>query len=82
MRLTGDLNDLFELFFENYLEKSGDEELLEVIAPFIAFRATVVARPTWYPSLSYDVRRTLFNFLENVMASKKFNYRDANSYLA
>ena len=82
LRLTGDLKDLFELFFENYLEKSGDGELLEVIAPFIAFRATVVASPTWYPLLSDDVRRKLFNFLENVMASKKFNYRDANGYLA
>ncbi|HOV82385.1 MAG TPA: phosphotransferase [Methanothrix sp.] len=81
LRLTGDLKDLFELFFENYLEKTGDEELLEVIAPFFAFRATVVASPTWYPLLSDDVRRSIFNFLENVLASKKFNYRDVNSYL-
>jgi hypothetical protein len=82
LRLTGDLKDIFELFFENYLEKSGDEELLEVIAPFFAFRALVVASPTWYPLCSEDVRRTLFNFLENVLGSKKFNYRDVNSYLA
>ncbi len=81
-RLTGDLKDLFELFFENYLDKSGDEELLEVIAPFFAFRAMVVASPTWYPLLSEDTRRTLFNFLENVLGSKEFNYRDVNSYLA
>ena len=82
LRLTGDLKDLFELFFESYLEKTGDEELLEVIAPFFAFRAVVVASPTWYPLLSDDVRRALFNFLENVLAAKKFNYRDVNSYLA
>lgn len=82
LRLTGDLKDIFELFFENYLEKSGDEELLEVIAPFFAFRAMVVASPTWYPLLSDDVRRALFNFLENVLASKRFNYRDVNSYLS
>ncbi len=82
LRLTGDLKDLFELFFENYLEKTGDEEMLEVIAPFFAFRAVVVASPTWYPLLSDDVRRTLFNFLENVLACKQFNYRDVNSYLA
>jgi len=82
LRLTGDLKDLFELFFENYLEKTGDDELLEVIALFFAFRAVVVASPTWYPLLSDDVRRALFNFLENVLAAKKFNYRDVNSYLA
>jgi hypothetical protein len=82
LRLTGDLKDLFELFFENYLDKSGDEGLLEVIAPFFAFRALVVASPTWYPLCSDDVRRTLFNFLENMLGSKGFNYRDVNSYLA
>lgn len=81
LRLTGDLKDLFELFFENYLEKTGDDELLEVIAPFFAFRAIVVASPTWYPLLSDDVRRVLFNFLENVLASERFNYRDVNGYL-
>jgi hypothetical protein len=81
LRLTGDLKDLFELFFENYLEKTGDDELLEVIAPFFAFRAVVVASPTWYPLLSDDVRRALFNFLERVLASKRFNFRDVNSYL-
>jgi hypothetical protein len=82
LRLTGDLKDLFELFFENYLEKTGDEELLDVIAPFFAFRAVVVASPTWYPLLSNDVRRTLFNFLENVLNAKRFDYTDVNSYLA
>ncbi len=82
LRLSGDLKDLFELFFENYIDKSGDEELLEVVAPFFAFRALVVASPTWYPLISDDVRRSIFNFLENVLGSKKFNYRDVNSYLA
>ncbi|HON35075.1 MAG TPA: phosphotransferase [Methanothrix sp.] len=81
LRLTGDLKDLFELFFENYLDKTGDDELLEVIAPFFAFRAVVVASPTWYPLLSDDVRRAIFNFLENVLASERFNYRDVNAYL-
>lgn len=80
-RLSGDLKDLFELFFERYLEKTGDDSLLEVIAPFFAFRAMVVASPTWYPLLNDDVRRTLFNFMENVLGSEAFNYRDVNSYL-
>jgi len=74
------LEDLFELFFENYLDKTGDDELLEVIAPFFAFRLW-----SWpaqlVPLLSDDVRRALFNFLRNVLASKRFNFRDVNSYL-
>jgi tRNA A-37 threonylcarbamoyl transferase component Bud32 len=80
-RLTGDLQELFELFFENYLDITQDHELLEVIAPFFAFRAAVVASPTWYPLLSGQTRRILFNFLENVLRSKRFDYRDVNSYL-
>jgi hypothetical protein len=81
LSLAGGLKDIFELFFENYLDKTGDEELLRVIAPFFAFRMMVVASPTWYPLLSGDVRRTLFNFLENVLDSEEFNYKKVNSYL-
>jgi hypothetical protein len=81
LRLEGGLKDLFELFFENYLDRTGDEELLSVIAPFFAFRMMVVASPTWYPLLSGDVRRNLFNFLENVLDSEEFDYKKVNSYL-
>ena len=81
LRLEGGLADLFELFFENYLDRTGDEELLSVIAPFFAFRMMVVASPTWYPLLSGDVRRTLFNFLENVLDAEEFDYRQVNRYL-
>ena len=81
LSLEGGLADLFELFFENYLDKTGDDELLRVIAPFFAFRMMVVASPTWYPLLSGDVRRTLFNFLENVLDAEEFDYKQVNRYL-
>jgi hypothetical protein len=81
LRLAGGLKELFDLFFQNYLEKTNDRELLKVIAPFFAFRATVVASPTWYPLLSGDVRRTLFNFLENVLEDEEFDYLHVNKYL-
>ena len=32
-----------------YIEASGDDELLEVLPPFLAFRALVIAHPRWYP---------------------------------
>ena len=81
LKLEGGLAALFELFFENYLDKTGDEELLSVIAPFFAFRMVVVASPTWYPLLTGDVRRALFNFLENVLDAEEFDYRRVNEYL-
>jgi aminoglycoside phosphotransferase (APT) family kinase protein len=81
LRLEGGLAALFELFFENYLDKTGDEELLSVIASFFAFRMVVVASPTWYPLLNRDVRRALFNFLENVLDAEEFDYKRVNRYL-
>jgi aminoglycoside phosphotransferase family enzyme len=82
MLLSGGLKDLFELFFDNYLDKTGDEELLEVIPPFFAFRAVVVASPTWYPRLSHNVRRAVFNFLGNVLRENRFDYRNIAKYFS
>ncbi|MDD1753503.1 MAG: aminoglycoside phosphotransferase family protein, partial [Methanotrichaceae archaeon] len=82
LMLADGLKELFELFYDNYLSLTGDEEILEVVAPFYAFRAIVVASPTWYPLLSDDIRRTLFNFLENVLKADCFDYRDVNKYIS
>ena len=41
----------------------------------------VVASPTWYPLLTGDVRRALFNFLENVLDAEEFDYKRVNRYL-
>ncbi len=81
LKLEGGLEALFEQFFENYLDKTGDEQLLQVIAPFFAFRMMVVASPTWYPLLSDDVRRALFNFAENLLDEDEFDYKAVNRYL-
>src|SRR3990172_11378571 len=35
------------LFFDEYIKASGDEELPQVVAPFFAFRAAVVANPVF-----------------------------------
>jgi hypothetical protein len=66
---------------ENYLVKSGDFEMLQLIQPFYAFRALVVASPVWYPTLDASVRIRLFNFIDNVLAADEFDYEDVNRYL-
>jgi len=43
-RLEGDFERLFRGFWARYLERSGDLEMLEVAAPFFAFRALVMAK--------------------------------------
>ena len=71
---------LWNIFFETYLDKTGDEELLSVIQPFYAWRGLVVASPIWYPNLKYEVRRSLFNFINNVLDSDVFDYKNVEGY--
>jgi len=59
---------LFTLFVETYLRDSGDDELLEVLPPFLAFRALVIGHPRWYPTLSPGVREALLGFARTLMA--------------
>jgi len=73
--------EMYELFFNNYIERTGDEELLRVIQPFYVFRSLVVASPIWYPNLDPSVRTKLFNFINNILDSDEFDYRNVNSYL-
>ncbi len=79
--LAGPFRELYELFFNNYLEKTGDYEVLRVIQPFYVFRGLVVASPIWYPTLEPGVRTKLFNFINNVLESEEFEYKNVNSYL-
>ena len=79
--LAGPFREMYELFFDNYLERTGDRELLEVIQPFYVFRSLVVASPIWYPNLEPGVRVKLFNFINNILESEMFDYQDVNSYL-
>jgi hypothetical protein len=53
---------LFQAFVDTYLASSGDHELLDVLPPFFAFRALVIAHPRWYPTLSDATRRALLTF--------------------
>jgi hypothetical protein len=80
--LAGVFERLWRLFWENYLRKTGDREILEVVQPFYAWRGLVVASPVWYPSLSMDVRVKLFNFIRNVLQCEKFDLSAVNSYIS
>jgi len=80
--LVGPFERLFHLFWDHYLELTRDEEILRVIQPFYAWRALVVASPIWYPNLIADVRRKLFNFIDNVLGLNVFNRQRVNDYLS
>ncbi len=81
-RLEGGFERLFRLFWDRYLERTGDAEMLEAAAPFFAWRGLVIASPVWYPRLPEAVRKAVFTFLENVLAAERFDPAGVNGYLS
>jgi hypothetical protein len=79
-RLEGDFERLFRGFWARYLERAGDLEILDVAAPFFAFRALVMANPLWYPALEAGVRRKVLDFALNVLDAPRFDPAQANAY--
>jgi hypothetical protein len=67
--------------FDEYIAASGDREILEVTAPFFAFRCAVVANPVFYPNLSADARTKIFNFTRGVLSAERFEVERVNDYL-
>jgi hypothetical protein len=78
--LRGPFEVLFRSFWDRYISESGDDEVVATAAPFFAFRGLVIASPLWYPDLSLEVRRRIFNFVENVLAADRFDPKDVNRY--
>jgi hypothetical protein len=79
-KLQGPFELLFRLFWDTYVEASGDAEIMATAAPFFAFRGLVLASPVWYPKLSIEVRRSIFRFIENVLDVPRFDPSRANEY--
>lgn len=79
-RLEGPLETLFHHFWNRYLERSGDREILEVVPPFFAFRGLVMASPLWYPTLPEGVRQKLFTFIQAVLDVDTFDPYLVNAY--
>ncbi len=78
--LKGALEVVFRSFWDTYLVRSRDREVLDATAPFFAFRGLVLASPLWYPNLTTTVRRKIFRFIENVLAVPRFDPADVNRY--
>lgn len=79
--VRGAYREGLELFFEEYIRASGDGEITEVVAPFFAFRAAVVANPVFYPELGPEARQKIFRFADGVLSSEAFSIDRVNTYL-
>lgn len=79
-RLEGAFETLFLRFWERYLAATADYEMLQVVAPFLAFRGLVMASPLWYPTLSDAIRQRLFTFITSVLNTDSFAPAEVNRY--
>jgi len=80
-RLAGPFAQLWEALFSEYLDASGDAEILEVMAPFFVFRTLVIVSPEWYPNHPAPVRQALVRFLTRVPDAAPFDWAHVNRLL-
>jgi hypothetical protein len=64
---------LWRRFWTEYLEHSRDRELLDVVAPFLAWRCLVLANPVWYPNVAEAARSRLLDFVEQALGQERFD---------
>jgi len=67
------LGPLWRRAWSRYLAASGDVALLEVAAPFLAWRALVLACPRFYPGLSAGGRDALLGLAERALDAPAFD---------
>jgi len=64
---------LWRLFWERYRTRTGDDGILEVAAPFLAWRALVMANPRWYPQVDAATRDALLGLVERALEAPRFD---------
>ena len=62
---------LFRTFVDTYGAASRDREIADVMPPFLAFRALVLAHPRWYPTLDQTTRATLIRFAGTMLDGER-----------
>jgi hypothetical protein len=67
-------------FWSHYARLTGDEGVFEVAAPFLAWRALVLANPKWYPELDGSERQRILAFAERVLESERLSPAMADEY--
>ncbi|MDX1631910.1 MAG: hypothetical protein R3234_08615, partial [Thermoanaerobaculia bacterium] len=73
---AGALRDLWDEFWETYLEATGDHEILEAAPLYLTWRALVLASPVWYPDVEDEIRDRLLSFVETLLSAGRLDPRD------
>jgi hypothetical protein len=73
---------LWRRFWAEYARQSRDAALLEVVAPFLAWRCLVLANPVWYPHVPAAARMRLLTFVTGALRARTFDPESANAIFA
>ena len=76
------LGVLWRRFWRIYLQGSSDVEVLAAAPPFFAWRALVLANPSFYPVLTAASRDRLLGFAERALAASRFDPEMAEDLFA
>ncbi len=68
------LRDAWRRWWER-CARSGEVDVLEAAAPYLAWRALVVTNPAWYPHLGEGDRHRLLTFAERALEAPRFDPR-------
>lgn len=74
------IEPLWRGFWQRYLELTGDTEILDVAAPFLAWRGLVLANPKWYPEVTPQDRERILAFVEHALGSPRFSPDSASRF--
>lgn len=78
---TGIYKEALELFFNEYIYLTGDNDLYKVSPLFFAFRGVVVANPVFYPKVTQENREKIFNFVRGCLKDGVFEPERVNEYV-
>lgn len=76
------LGALWHRLWSRYVHATGDHEILEVAAPWLAWRALVIANPRWYPNLTRASRERLLAWIEHVLEAPQLEPASADEVAA
>lgn len=80
--LRGAYHAVWDRFWSTYLDTTHDTDALELVAPFFAWRALVLASPSWYPDETDRTRDTLLRFAERLLDGARFDPRRIGEVLS
>jgi aminoglycoside phosphotransferase family enzyme len=77
----GPFAELFNVYWENYFNKTKDQTIDQTAGVYFAFRGVVTSHPVFYSKQSDETRKKMIRFIDNVLDDGPFNPKKINEYL-